>query len=642
MARKANRKRGLFESERRFRLLVEGVIDYAIYMLDPNGIISNWNAGAKRIKGYNADEVVGQHFQMFYSPEDREAGLPARSLETARENGKFEAEGWRVRKDGSKFLASVVIDALYEGNELVGFAKITRDITERNKATDALRESERHFRLLVNGVTDYALYMLDPTGVVTNWNAGGQRIKGYLPEEIIGQHFSRFYSNADQAAGRPARALQLAQENGRYEEEGWRVRKDGTFFWASVVIDPIRDDENRLVGFAKITRDITERREAQQEMEKLQLKLAQSQKLDALGQLTGGVAHDFNNLLMVITGSLNALKKVAGDDPKALRAVQAIDTASQRGAALTSQLLSFARRQSVNPQTVDVRERIFSVRDVLDTGLGSAIGLQIEADDGIWPITVDPAEFETALVNLVLNARDAMPQGGNVTVQASNVSVDDGVIKGDFVAIKVKDTGVGIPDDVLAKIFDPFFTTKPIGKGTGLGLSQVHGFVHQAGGTIAVESELGKGTSFTVCLPRSAAVLTRRPEELSPRGTGTVLLVEDNPDVATASTGLLEELGYSVRWASDVDAALREIAADGIDLVLSDIVMPGKMDGLALARLLQQKHPGLPILLATGYSEAARNAAAEFPILRKPYQIHELNEALSRLAVITPDAASRH
>jgi PAS domain S-box-containing protein len=631
MARKVNRKRGLFESERRFRLLVEGVIDYAIYMLDPNGIISNWNAGAKRIKGYDADEVVGQHFQMFYSPEDREAGLPARSLETARENGKFEAEGWRMRKDGSKFLASVVIDALYEDNELVGFAKITRDITERNKAADSLRESERHFRLLVNGVTDYALFMLDPTGVVTNWNPGARRIKGYLPNEIIGQHFSRFYSSADQAAGRPARALRLALESGRYEEEGWRVRKDGTFFWASVVIDPIRDDENRLIGFAKITRDITERREAQQEMEKLQLRLAQSQKLDALGQLTGGVAHDFNNLLMVITGSLNALKKMVGDDPKALRAVQAIDTASQRGAALTSQLLSFARRQSVNPQTIDVGDSIFSVRDVLDTGLGSAIELQIEADNGIWPITVDRAEFETALVNLVINARDAMPQGGNVTVQARNVFVDDGATKGDFVAIKVSDTGTGIPDDVLAKIFDPFFTTKPIGKVTGLGLSQVHGFVHQAGGTIAVDSELGKGTSFTVCLPRSTAALTSRPEQLNHRGTGTVLLVEDNPDVANASTGLLEELGYAVRWASDVDSALSEIAADGIDLVLSDIVMPGKMDGLALARMLKQKHPGLPILLATGYSEAARNAAAEFPILRKPYQIHELNEALSRL-----------
>ncbi len=621
----------MFESERKFRLLVEGVVDYAIYMLDPDGIILNWNAGAKRIKGYEADEVVGRHFSMFYSPEDREAGLPARSLETARNDGKFEAEGWRVRKDGSKFLASVVIDPLYEENELVGFAKITRDITERNQAADALSESERHFRLLVNGVIDYALYMLDPNGVVTNWNAGGQRIKGYRPEEIIGQHFSRFYSSADQAAGRPARALRLALENGRYEEEGWRVRKDGTFFWASVVIDPIRDEENRLLGFAKITRDITERREAQQEMEKLQLKLAQSQKLDALGQLTGGVAHDFNNLLMVISGGLNALKKVAADDPKALRAVQAIDAASQRGAALTSQLLSFARRQSVNPQTIDVRDCIFSLREVLDTGLGSAIELHIEVDDGIWPITVDPAEFETALVNLVINARDAMPQGGNVTVLASNVFVDDGGTKGDFVAIKVRDTGVGIPDDVVAKIFDPFFTTKPIGKGTGLGLSQVHGFVHQAGGTIAVDSELGKGTSFTVCLPRSTATLKRPSKEIGRRSTGTVLLVEDNPEVANASAGLLEELGYAVRWASDVDMALSEIAAHGIDLVLSDIVMPGKMDGLALARVLKQKHPGLPILLASGYSEAARNAAAEFPILRKPYQIHELNEALSRL-----------
>ena len=543
MAKKAGRRRDLFESERKFRLLVEGVTDYAIYLLDPDGIIINWNAGAKRIKGYEADEVVGRHFQMFYPLEDREAGSPARSLETARRCGRFEAEGWRVRKDGSKFLASVVIDTIYEGKELVGFAKITRDITERHKTAEALREGERHFRLLVNGVTDYALYMLDPNGIITNWNAGGQRIKGYRPEEIIGQHFSRFYTNADQVAGRPARALRLALENGRYEEEGWRVRKDGTFFWASVIIDPIRDEENRHIGFAKITRDITERRKAQQEMETLQRKLAQSQKLDALGQLTGGVAHDFNNLLMVITGSLNTLRRVAGHDPKALRAVQAIDAASQRGAALTSQLLSFARRQSVNAQIIDVRERVFSMREVLDTGLGRGVELRIEADEGIWPIKVDSAEFETALVNLVINARDAMPQGGTVTVHASNVFVDDGVTKGDFVAIKVRDTGIGIPDDVLAKIFDPFFTTKPVGKGTGLGLSQVHGFAHQAGGTVAVESELGNGTSFTICLPRSTETLMRQPKEVRRRGSGTVLLVEDNPDVANASTGLLEEVG---------------------------------------------------------------------------------------------------
>jgi len=632
MAREGILQCGLFESERRFRLLVEGVVDYAIYMLDPHGIITNWNAGAKRIKGYEAEEVVGRHFEMFYLPEDRKAGKPALALETARENGRFEAEGWRLRKDGNKFLASVVIDALYEEGELIGFAKITRDVTERVEVADALRESERHFRLLVNGVTDYALYMLDPCGIVTNWNAGGQRIKGYSPEEIIGQHFSRFYSEADQAAGRPARALRLALENGRYEEEGWRVRKDGTFFWASVVIDPIRDDDNKLLGFAKITRDISERREAQQNMERVQRQLAESQKLDALGQLTGGVAHDFNNLLMIIAGGLHTLKKIAGDDAKGLRAVQAIETASQRGAALTRQLLSFARRQSVHPQTVDLMDRICSVREVLDTGLGSSVELHLEVDEGVWPVTVDPAEFETALVNLVINARDAMPKGGSVKVRANNAHIDDGIRKGDYVAIAVRDTGVGIPPDLIAKVFEPFFTTKAIGKGTGLGLSQVHGFAHQAGGTVAVTSELGQGTTFTIHLPRSEPVAKVTEIEVNSIGGGTVLLVEDNPDVATASIGLLEQLGYSVRWVSDAEAALKAIDRDGIDLVVSDIVMSGIMDGLGLARSIKQRHPALPILLATGYSDAAQGARSDFPILRKPYQIHELSRALSDLS----------
>jgi PAS domain S-box-containing protein len=632
MASKNMSQRGLFDGERRFRLLVEGVVDYAIYMLDPDGIVTNWNAGAKRIKGYDAAEVVGRHFGMFYLPEDREAGLPIRSLETAREKGKFEAEGWRLRKDGTKFLAFVVIDAIYEDDKLIGFAKITRDITERHKASEALKESERHFRLLVSGVTDYALYMLDPSGIITNWNAGGQRIKGYAPEEIIGQHFSRFYSPADQAAGRPARALRLAREQGRYEEEGWRVRKDGTFFWASVIIDPIRDDDNELVGFAKITRDISERREAQQNLDKIQRQLAESQKLDALGQLTGGVAHDFNNLLMIVTGNVHILKKIAGDNPAGLRAVQAIETASQRGAALTRQLLTFARRQSVNPQTVDLRARIHAVREVLDTGLGGTVQLQIDMDHDVWPVTVDPVEFETALVNLVINARDAMPDGGSVTVHAGNVLIDDDTMNGDYVAISVQDSGVGIPPDVMSKIFDPFFTTKPVGKGTGLGLSQVHGFAHQAGGTVTVTSELGKGTTFTISLPRGEPTVAPVVHEVSSIGSGTVLLVEDNPDVASASAGLLEQLGYSVRWVSDAETALKELDHDGIDLVFSDIVMPGKMDGLGLARAIKLKRPGLPILLASGYSEAAQSARADFPILRKPYRLYELSRALSELS----------
>jgi PAS domain S-box-containing protein len=628
----------LYESERRFRLLVEGVVDYAIYMLDPSGVITNWNAGAERIKGYKADEIVGQHFSIFYTPEDRDTGAPYQALATARREGKFEAEGWRVRKDGTRFRAFVVIDALYEDGKLVGFAKITRDVTERDASRNALHDSERNFRLLVSGVTDYALYMLDPDGRVSSWNAGGERIKGYQPSEIIGHHFSRFYSDQDRAAGRPARALSIARESGRYEEEGWRVRKDGSFFWASVVIDPIRDERGKLVGYAKITRDITERRNAQVELERVQRQLAESQKMDAIGQLTGGVAHDFNNLLMVVSGNVQTLKKIAAQDPRAARAAEAIELAAQRGAALTRQLLTFSRRQRVNPQAFDVRSQIDTIREVLTSGLGSGVKLLIDIPAGVWPITVDISEFEIALVNLVVNARDAMPDGGTIRVTAKNTPLQDGdndsdnLAAGDYVAVVVEDNGVGIPDDVRANVFEPFFTTKAIGKGTGLGLSQVHGFVHQAGGTVRIESTLGQGTSVAMVLPRATnAELGSTANEPDADGvrSGMVLLVEDNPDVASASAGLLEQLGYSVRWVPNAEAALKEIERDGIDLVVSDIVMPGRLDGIGLARAIRAKRPALPILLTTGYSEAARNGGADFPILRKPYQMPELSRALA-------------
>src|SRR5947209_3516561 len=266
-----------------------------------------------------------------------------------------------------------------------------------------LFESERNFRLLVEGVADYALYMLDPSGVVTSWNIGGQRIKGYSADEIIGEHFSRFYTEADRANGKPLRALRIAREEGRYEEDGWRVRKDGTFFWASVIIDPLYED-GKLVGFAKITRDITERRDAQLKLEQMHQQLAESQKLDALGQLTGGVAHDFNNLLMIISGSLHTLRKTVGDDPKSQRALSAIEGATKRGASLTSQLLTFARRQSVNPQPIDIAERIDAIREVLDTGVGGTVNLNLNIDREVWPVVVDAAELEIAMVNLVINA----------------------------------------------------------------------------------------------------------------------------------------------------------------------------------------------------------------------------------------------
>jgi PAS domain S-box-containing protein len=632
MVKKKSAPSRALTEERSFRLLVQSVVDYAIYMLDPTGVVVNWNAGAERIKGYSAAEIVGQHFSVFYDEQDRARGLPERALETARREGKYEAEGWRVRKDGSRFLASVVIDAIHENGELLGFAKITRDITERKKHEGALIDSEGRFRLLVSGVTDYALYMLDPKGIVSNWNVGGQRIKGYAPEEIIGQHFSRFYTPADRASGRPAAALAQAENTGRYEEEGWRVRKDGTFFWASVVIDAIRDESGKLLGFAKITRDITERRESQQKLERIQQQLAESQKLDALGQLTGGVAHDFNNLLMIVGGNVHSLKKVVGDDTTGKRSIEAIEIATKRGADLTRQLLTFARRQRVNPEPFNVAERIKAVYEVLDTGLGGAVRLRTEIEPNLWPVIADTSEFETALVNLVVNARDAMPEGGTVTIEAKNAVLKDAPRPGDHVVINVRDSGVGIPPDVLARVFDPFFTTKPIGKGTGLGLSQVHGFAHQAGGTVTVSSELEKGTVVTISLPRGNAEESTRPVEVkNTAATGNVLLIEDNPEVANASAGFLEQLGYSVRWVPDAAAALKEVEREGIDLVVSDIVMPGTVDGLKLARIIRDKHPDLPILLTTGYSEAALKVGSEFPILAKPYLIHELGGALAKL-----------
>jgi PAS domain S-box-containing protein len=321
-----NRFEAAQTSDGRYRLLVEAITDYAIYMLDREGRVTSWNPGARRFKGYEADEIIGRHFSTFYTDAERSQNVPAIALAEAERTGRFEREGWRVRKDGTQFWAHVVIDAIRspEG-ELVGFAKITRDLTERRAAETKLRESEEQLRLLVQSVTDYAIYMLTADGHVATWNAGAQRIKGYAPEEIIGRHFSDFYTEADRAAGLPRIGLETATQNGRWEHEGQRVRKDGTPFWAHVVIDAIRDDAGKLVGFAKVTRDITERREAEAVLQAAQATRIRSQKLEAIGQLTGGVAHDFNNLLQVISGNLQMLSKdIAGNARAEMRVQNAL------------------------------------------------------------------------------------------------------------------------------------------------------------------------------------------------------------------------------------------------------------------------------------------------------------------------------
>jgi PAS domain S-box-containing protein len=628
----------LRHSERSFRMLVDGVVDYAIYMLDPSGLIITWNSGAERLKGYTAQEIIGQHFSRFYTREERAAGKPGRVLEAARREGRFEGEGWRIRKDGGRFWALVVVDAIRnENGELEGFAKVTRDITERRSAQDAVRASERQFRLLVAGVTDYALYMLDPNGIVTSWNAGAERIKGYSADEIIGHHFSRFYPERDRAAGLPARALYAAMQHGRFEAEGWRIRKDGSMFWANVIIDPIRDEKGDLIGYAKITRDITERREAQMALEESQHQRAHLQKMDALGQLTSGVAHDFNNLLLVVSGQAELLRQDVTDNPRVARALDAIEHAAMRGGALTRQLLTFSRRHTVTPVVFNLSERLDGFHAMITSSLGSSVKLVTTLEPDIWPVLADPNEFEVALVNVTLNARDAMPNGGIITLTAENVNLAGtetiAKVAGEFIALRIADDGTGIAPDVLERIFEPFFSTKPAEKGSGLGLSQVYGFTHQSGGTVTVESKLGQGTMVTLYLPRGYEPDIEISDEVAVEAEngGIVLIVEDNPEVADISVSMLEQLGYQVQVVSRAEDAVTAIAETAFDLVVSDIVMAGDMDGLALARVIRERQPGLPVLLVTGYSHTIQEASADFAVLRKPFKLAELSRMASRM-----------
>jgi len=623
-------------SEDSFRLLVQSIVDYAIYMLDPDGYVTSWNAGAERIKGFQTDEIVGQHFSKFYTDEDREAGMPQKVLETARSEGKYEGEGWRVRKDGTRFWASVVVDRINdEKGKLVGFAKITRDMTDRREAELALLDAERRFRILVQGVTDYAIYMLDPHGQVTNWNAGAQRIKGYLPNEIIGKHFSRFYTPEDFDAGVPKRALETARETGRYEAEGWRVRKDGTRFWASVVIDAIRDDDGELIGFAKITRDMSEKREAQLRLEESREQLFRSQKMEALGQLTGGLAHDFNNLLTAILGAADLASRNISNETKVQRMLEGIRNSAQRGAGLTKQLLAFARAQPLELKPIELKQFLADVTTIIRPSLRSDIELTLEVSDQLWNIEADAGALELSLLNLAFNARDAMKSGGKLRLSAANAVLDgqpDG-LTGEFVALRVSDTGSGMTEETMQRVFEPFFTTKKYGEGTGLGLSQVFGFAKQLHGTVVIESKLGEGSTFTLYLPARHGGF-RDDTERRAAGAGdqgTVLVVEDDELVADLAAGMLEELGFLPTIVHSAKEALDRLAhGERPTLVFSDIVMPGGITGLELARKVRDRYPELPILLTTGYSEQVAGSHG-FEVLPKPYELSLLSVAVQKV-----------
>jgi PAS domain S-box-containing protein len=528
------------------------------------------------------------------------------------------------------------IEAMLRNSGEMLLANNAAHVAQTTEALTQLRDSERNFRLLVQSVTDYAIYMLDPEGTVASWNAGAARIKGYSASEIVGRNYAEFFTPEDRQAGVPARALKIAGTEGRFESEGWRLRRDGTRFWAFAVLDAVRDEEGRLIGFAKITRDMTERREAQLQLERAQQQLAQSQKMEAIGHLTGGIAHDFNNLLMIVSGQVQ-LMKLRAKEPKDLRALDAIEQAARSGAGLTRQLLTFARRQTLNRVTIDLHERLSSIRDLLSSSLGGAVKLAMNINPDVWSVETDPAELELALVNVAVNARDAMPAGGSLIIGTRNVALQDAgpnQITGEFVALSLTDNGTGIPVDVLSKVFEPFFTTKEVGKGTGLGLSQVYGFARQGGGDAQITSVPGEGTTVTIYLPRSHAVCSPvvTPQAVNDddiRGKGTILVVEDNTQVGDVSTLLLEQLGYRVRRTERPHAALALLAEENdVVLVFSDIVMPGDMDGLKLAREIQERYPGLPVLLTTGYSSAAERVGTQFPIVRKPYDYRILATAV--------------
>ena len=623
-------------SSSRADLLIQSLTDYAIYMLDPDGIVSSWNVGAERLKGYTPGEIVGQHFSRFYSPEDVERGLPARVLAAALAEGRFEAEGWRIRKDGTRFWANVVVVPVRDATgRHIGFAKITRDLSERREAEQALRRSEERFRLLVQGVTDYAIYMLDPEGRVSSWNAGAERFKGYSADEIIGEHFSRFYPEEDRASGVPQRALATSAGEGRFEAEGWRIRKDGTRFWASVVIYPIRDESGALIGFTKITRDLTERREAQQALDKAQEQVFHTQKLDAIGKLTGGVAHDFNNILAAIIGSLNLAKRRMAEGVDVTRFMDNAIQAAQRGATLTQRMLAFARKQQLEIEPVDLLDSIRSMTEMLGRTIGPGIDIATRFPLVLPLVMADRSQLELALMNLMVNARDAMPGGGSIELTAKDaVGPDDGRR---YVCVSVRDQGEGMDPETVSRAVEPFFTTKGVGKGTGLGLSMVQGMVEQSGGRFELTSEIGKGTTATIWLRVADPSGDARAEEPSDENVVAaarslrILAVDDDPIVLLNTATTLSDMGHHVLQAESGPAALDVLASEPVDLLLTDYTMP-RMTGAELIDKAREARPDLKVIIASGFASVPEGRALGVPRLAKPFSDVDLAGAIAGVA----------
>ncbi len=563
-----------------YRIATEQAKDYALLMLDPGGVIITWNAGAERIKGYTAEQIIGRHFSVFYTRESVERGWPAYELKVAAAEGRFEDEGWRVRRDGSQFWASVVITALRdEAGRLLGFSKITRDLTVRRQHEEALRQSEERFRLLIEGVTDYSIFMLDPEGIVTSWNSGAERIKGYRREEIIGKHFSRFYLPEEAAAGRPWEELACARREGRAEDEGWRVKKDGSRFWARVVVNALYDSAGRLQGFAKITQDLTERRHLHD------LETATRN----LSEFLAILAHELRNPLAPIRTAVQVMQKSPDEAPTqtAMRAM--IDRQSAHLERLLDDMLDVAR---MTRGRLEIEHELVALDDVIRLALETSQPaieaarhrLRVDSDTRSLIVRGDRDRLAQLLANLLNNAARYTPAGGDITIR---LAAEDG-----HAQVTVRDTGRGIEAGQIDHVFEMFVqgskTGRRAGEGLGIGLALARRIAELHGGTLTVASAGdGQGSAFTLKVPLAQppqpASAADAPQPVPASVARGVLMVDHNVAAAVSLRLLLTSLGHEAAAVHDGRQALAAAAGFHPDIVLLDIGLPD-IDGYEVAR----------------------------------------------------------
>lgn len=586
-------------SDELYQLLVEQARDYAIFALTPEGHVATWNLGAERLNGYRADEIIGQHFSRFYLPFDLERGWPAQELQRAAAEGSFEDEGWRLRKDGSRIWANVVITALRnEIGELVAFSKIIRDLSGRRQNEEALRQSEERFRLLVEGVSEYAIYMLDVDGRISSWNAGAERITGYTRDEAVGEHFSMFYAEDDRRTA-PWVELATARRTGRANAEGWRCKKDGERFWARVVVTALHDGEGRLRGFAKVTQDMTDQRQIQ----------ALERAARNVAEFIAVLAHELRNPLAPIRNAAQLMSRLPSDHPSQAELRAMVGRQSAQLVRIVDDMVDMAR---ISRGTLTV-ERV-------PTALGPILAAAIEtvrpllerkqhhlvvpdAGDAIR-INADAHRLTQLFVNLLNNAAHYTPSGGKITLRAS--------VSGRSAVIEITDNGVGIAPDMHERIFDMFVrgrAQKSADSGLGVGLALSRRIAELHDGMLGVASEgAGRGATFTLRMPLAATVRDDpAPVVTVPVGSGRrVLVVDDNEDAATALGLVLRQLGHEVLVVHRGAEALLLLAPFGPEVALLDLGMPD-MDGFEVARRIRATDlDRQPMLIAvTGWGEEA-------------------------------------